>query len=239
MPPLQVLAAGSLRDVWPAIISAFQHHYPAGIVTQFGPAGLLRQRIERGEQCDLFVSASMMQPLALKRAGRAQDVGVCCHNLLCLSVSHRIPPAPWLELLGNPALRIATSTPGCDPCGDYTWLLFDRIERQYATLGEQLKQRVLTLVGGEKSSPVPPGKRASQWIIQSGQADIFIGYQSYAQMLQAADGISTVFIPAEWQTRADYGYAVCRPAGKKLAEMLLTHAGQKIFVAAGFGAVTG
>lgn len=28
--------------------------------------------------------------------------------------------ADWLALLTNPPLRLATSTPGCDPSGDYT-----------------------------------------------------------------------------------------------------------------------
>ncbi|WP_274603496.1 substrate-binding domain-containing protein [Erwinia persicina] len=108
MPPLQVLAAGSLRDVWPAIISAFQHHYPAGIVTQFGPAGLLRQRIERGEQCDLFVSASMMHPLALKRAGRA---GTGCRSMLPQSVvPERFSPHP-----SRPLARTA-GQPGAAHC---------------------------------------------------------------------------------------------------------------------------
>lgn len=236
MKPLHVLAAGSLRHVWPALMSAFQHHYPAGIVTHFGPAGLLRQRIEQGEQCDLFVSASMVHPQALQRAGLCGEVAPCCHNTLCLSLSSQVTPASWQELLRNPELRVAISTPGCDPCGDYAWQLFDRIEQQDISLGQRLKQRALMLVGGEHTPPVPQGRQASTWIIQSGQADIFIGYRSYAHLLQSADGVVTVLIPEEWQSRADYGYAVCQPAGQTLAELLLTREGQDIFVNAGFGA---
>lgn len=236
MKPLQVLAAGSLRHVWPKVVNAFQHHYPAGIETQFGPAGILRQRIEQGETCDLFVSASIAHPQALLQAGLAQRAEVFCHNFLCLNVrSDRADPgADWLNLLRNPDLRLATSTPGCDPCGDYAWQLFDRIEQCDAELGRQLKQRAMLLVGGKDPAPIPPGILASAWLIQSGQTDIFIGYRSYAHLIQQGDGITTLLIPEAWQTQADYGYAVCQPEGNKLAELLLTREGQAILVRAGF-----
>lgn len=239
MKPLQVLAAGSLRHVWPDVVSAFQHHYPAGIETQFGPAGILRQRIEQGEACDLFVSASIGHPQTLLEAGLAQRVDVFCHNFLCLNVrSDRVEPAvDWLSLLRNPTLRLATSTPGCDPCGDYAWQLFERIEQQDAELGQRLKQHAMPLVGGKDSEPIPSGTQASVWLLQSGQADLFIGYRSYAHLLQPNDGVTTLLIPEAWQTRADYGYAVCQPAGHKLAELLLTREGQAIFTKAGFSAL--
>ncbi|MFK8257519.1 substrate-binding domain-containing protein [Erwinia sp. AnSW2-5] len=239
MKPLQVLAAGSLRHVWPNVVSAFQHHYPAGIETQFGPAGILRQRIEQGETCDLFVSASIAHPQALLQAGLAQQAGVFCHNFLCLNVrsDRAAPSTDWRDLLRNPALRVATSTPGSDPCGDYAWQLFERIEQQDVELGQRLKQRAMPLVGGTDSAPIPPGMLASAWLIQSGQTDIFIGYRSYAHLVQPDAGITTLLIPEAWQTRADYGYAVCQPAGHELAERLLTHEGQEIFVKAGFGAI--
>ncbi|KDS07256.1 molybdate ABC transporter periplasmic molybdate-binding protein, partial [Salmonella enterica subsp. enterica serovar Heidelberg str. RI-11-014319] len=39
---MRILAAGSLRVVWPQLMAAFQ----ADAVCDFGPAGLLRERIE-------------------------------------------------------------------------------------------------------------------------------------------------------------------------------------------------
>ncbi|HFW4216808.1 TPA: molybdenum ABC transporter substrate-binding protein, partial [Salmonella enterica subsp. enterica serovar Anatum] len=45
---MRILAAGSLRVVWPQLMTAFQ----ADAVCDFGPAGLLRERIEAGEACD-------------------------------------------------------------------------------------------------------------------------------------------------------------------------------------------
>lgn len=48
---MRILAAGSLRVVWPQLMAAFQ----ADAVCDFGPAGLLRERIEAGEACDFFL----------------------------------------------------------------------------------------------------------------------------------------------------------------------------------------
>lgn len=66
---MRILAAGSLRVVWPQLMTAFQ----ADAVCDFGPAGLLRERIEAGEACDFFASANLAHPQALlgKRAGAA------------------------------------------------------------------------------------------------------------------------------------------------------------------------
>ena len=55
---MRVLAAGSLRRVWPQLMG----HFPEPVETQFGPAGLLRERIASGEACDLFASANLAHP---------------------------------------------------------------------------------------------------------------------------------------------------------------------------------
>ncbi|EAO0583408.1 molybdenum ABC transporter substrate-binding protein, partial [Salmonella enterica subsp. enterica serovar Javiana] len=55
---MRILAAGSLRVVWPQLMAAFQ----ADAVCDFGPAGLLRERIEAGEACDFFASANLAHP---------------------------------------------------------------------------------------------------------------------------------------------------------------------------------
>lgn len=65
---MRVLAAGSLRRVWPQLMA----HFPEAVETQFGPAGLLRERIVSGEACDLFASANLAHPQALHVMGRAQ-----------------------------------------------------------------------------------------------------------------------------------------------------------------------
>lgn len=79
---LTVLAAGSLRAVWPALASA----YGQPIRVAFGPAGLLCERIKQGERCDMFLSANTLHPQSLLAAEIALDSATFAHNRLCLSV---------------------------------------------------------------------------------------------------------------------------------------------------------
>ncbi len=237
MNPLRVLAAGSLRPVWSAIAERFQSHYPSGMETQFGPAGLLRQRIEQGEYCDLFASANMAHPLALQQSGRAQQVAAFCRNALCLNVRRELGNRSWLELLQDPRLRVATSTAGSDPCGDYAWQLFDSLAAWDSVLGQELRQRARMLVGGEHSLQIPPGMQASSWVIESDQADIFIGYSSYNRLRGKESRIATVSIPQEWQPSIIYGFGVCDAEARPLADFLLSEEAKAIFHQYGFNAV--
>ncbi len=112
---------GSLRVVWPQLMAAFQ----ADAVCDFGPAGLLRERIEAGEACDFLLRRTGASAGAAgKRAGAAGRAFTT--NRLCLSVRAQAmrEGEDWLSLLTRRDLRIGTSTAGCDPSGDYTQQLF-------------------------------------------------------------------------------------------------------------------
>ena len=54
------------------------------VTAEFGPSGLLRERIEKGEHVDLFASADMGHPLKLLKDGRAIRVAMFTRNTLCL-----------------------------------------------------------------------------------------------------------------------------------------------------------
>lgn len=131
--PLTLLAAGSLRSAFLPLVAHFQQHTGLAVDAQFGPAGLLRERIEAGAPCAVFASANAAHPQALLQAGLAQECQGFAGNQLMLT-ARRSPDndgLDWLALLSTPRLRLATSTPGCDPSGDYTWQLFARIEAHY------------------------------------------------------------------------------------------------------------
>jgi len=225
---ISILAAGSLRKIWPALAKAWDR--PVAI--EFGPAGVLCERIRQGERCDLFLSANTAHPQSLLTAEIASEVAVFTHNQLCLSVKDTLLRGNpnWLELLADPALRVATSTPLSDPSGDYTWQLFEHIEQHYAGMGTVLKQRARQLVGGAESPAVPAGESAASWLLNSDRADIFIGYQSYA----ARPGIAVVAIPPPFQVRASYAFAVCHAGASALADFLLSAQAQAIFQQGGF-----
>ncbi|RWR01648.1 molybdenum ABC transporter substrate-binding protein [[Pantoea] beijingensis] len=236
METIRVLAAGSLRLVWPDILTAFAQLSAQPVTTAFGPAGLLRQRIELAESCDLFVSANVTHPQTLLDTGKALSVMIFSHNQLCLTMSQRLAQQQrtWIDLLSDPALQVATSTPISDPSGDYTWALFNHIEKNHPEAGKALKQRARALVGGADSLVVPEGELAAEWIIRQQLADIFIGYQSYALRLCNCDNIAVMEIPASYQIRANYAFAVCHPRAQLLASFLVSERAQSILEREGF-----
>ena len=62
---LTLLAAGSLRSAFLPLVAHFRQHTGLAVDAQFGPAGLLRERIEAGAPCAVFASANAAHPQAL------------------------------------------------------------------------------------------------------------------------------------------------------------------------------
>ncbi len=233
---IKVLAAGSLRRAWAPLCEAFLAQTGIKVVTEFGPAGLLRERIEKGEKTDLFASANTTHPLALQQHGKALSVETFCGNSLCVTARKGpdLEKLNWLSVLLDPRFRLATSTPLSDPSGDYTWKMFEQIERRHPDAGAILRNKALRLVGGENSAKVPEGKQAAEWLICTGQADVFIGYTSYATLLRENDELEVFNIPADYNVRASYALATCTGKAKPLADFILSETGQHILQNAGF-----
>lgn len=234
--PLQVLAAGSLGGVWPLLMAAFEAKTGLTTRTTFGPAGLLRQRIEQGVPCDLFASANQNHAEMLVMRELALSATPLAVNRLCLTASAFAADRSedWLTLLLDPNLRLATSTPGSDPSGDYAWQLFERIERHHPGAAADLQAKALMLVGGPDSTPVPAGEMAASWLIMSGQADLFVGYASYAPRLRPLPGIRVFDLPDDDNIRADYTVALCHSNAQPLAEFLSSTEARKILQSGGF-----
>ncbi|TBL41155.1 molybdate ABC transporter substrate-binding protein [Hafnia alvei] len=233
---LNVLAAGSLRKALTPILSQFSQRHHMNINAQFGPAGLLREQIESGAEWDLFASANQEHPQTLLDQGLAHSVMPFLRNKLCLT-THRArltPTTNWLDLLTDPSIIVGTSTPGCDPSGDYTWQLFDRVEHHRSGAGEYLKLNAKQLVGGKGSLQVPATEIASAWLIRQGLADVFVGYSHYAQWLQHDADIAAVTIPDADNIFATYALALHSDVAQPLVEYLLSSDVQQQFVSAGF-----
>jgi len=226
---MRILAAGSLKAVWPALMA----YFPEPVETRFGPAGLLRERIEAGEPCDLFASASEVHPQKLLEDGRALAMMLFATNSLCITVrSDRLQAGDdWYQLLTRDSLRIATSTPAADPSGDYAQVLFSRMGKA----GEAVRQRAKALVGGRDSVPIPEGRLAAEWIILENQADLFIGYASHRTALNQIAGLKVVEIPAAYNPVAHYACAVITPAAQRLAAFLGSEQAKMVLRKAGFG----
>lgn len=237
--PLYVLAAGSLKRAFVPLCQRFSAITGIPVAVNFGPAGLLRERIEAGERCDLFASANTAHPQALFNSGQAQALQTFAFNQLNLTArrNEKTEKADWLSLLADPTLRLGTSTPGCDPSGDYTWQLFAQIEKQHPDIA--LKQKAAMLVGGRDTLALPEGEIASAWLIRNDYTDLFIGYAHYAQALKSADDLRMVAIPASFQPRCEYKLAQLSDRAQTLAEFVLAAEGQAFLREAGFLTVDG
>ncbi|MGN5899463.1 substrate-binding domain-containing protein, partial [Klebsiella pneumoniae] len=82
---LTLLAAGSLRSAFLPLVAHFRQHTGLAVDAQFGPAGLLRERIEAGAPCAVFASANAAHPQALLQAGLAQECQGFAGNQLMLT----------------------------------------------------------------------------------------------------------------------------------------------------------
>ena len=87
---LVLYGAGSLRGVMTQVAAEYQTTRGLQVRTDFGPSGLMRERIERGEKVDVFASADLGHPLTLQREGRAMVVAMFTRNTLCAVALPRV-----------------------------------------------------------------------------------------------------------------------------------------------------
>jgi molybdate transport system substrate-binding protein len=82
--PVRIFAAGSLVAPLREAIKASGLAAEAVGEPVFGPAGLLRQRLEEGAFADIFLSADLAQPRKLMEIGRASFIVPFVRNKLCV-----------------------------------------------------------------------------------------------------------------------------------------------------------
>src|SRR5690606_37243315 len=81
--PVRLYAAGSLRAVLEEISAQFAAESGPKVAGTYGPSGLLRDRIAKGEPAEVFASANMAHPSALAKDGKAGPVVMFARNELC------------------------------------------------------------------------------------------------------------------------------------------------------------
>jgi molybdate transport system substrate-binding protein len=243
LPVVRVLTAGSLRAAIGDISAAFLTATGIRIESGFGPSGVLRERIEKGEAADLFASADMGNPLALSRAGKAGPVILFARNRLCALVRPglTVNSDTVLSTLLDPQIKLGTSTPKSDPAGDYTGAMFAKADAVRAGNRAMLEAKALQLMGGSTpGAPPPAGTDLFAWHLREGHADIFLAYCSAgAGFIKDLPGAAVVNLPPELATGADYGLTLLPTKNDNavaFALFVLAQDGQKILARNGFDA---
>ena len=239
---LQVYAAGSLRGALTVIAKDFEARTGQKVALTFGASGLLRERIEKGEDAQVFASADTDHPQRLARQGGWQAPTVFVRNTLCALTSDKIRATPdtLLHTLLMPTVRVGTSTPKSDPSGDYTWALFEKANALQPGAYATLDAKALKLAGAADSPKPPDGRGTYAWLMDTGQADVFLTYCTNALAAQTeVPRLQVVQFPAALSVGAAYGVTVRQGASATataFAAALVAPAGQAVFSRMGFGA---
>lgn len=242
---LAVYAAGSLRAALTDLARAFERDGGPKVALTFGASGLLKDRIEGGEPAQVFASANMSHPEALRSAGKAATVVPFTRNALCLLAlpGFALQGKSVAQRLLDTDVRVATSTPRADPAGDYAFQMFERIEASGAAgpgSTAALKAKALQLTGGPNSPPPPAGRSVYGMLMAEGRADAFVTYCTNAtQARQEVPGLQVMAIPDTINVSATYGIATVRPASagaKRFVDFVLGPRGQQLLRGHGFSA---
>ncbi|CAN7577766.1 molybdate ABC transporter substrate-binding protein [Acidovorax sp. LjRoot118] len=239
---LQVYAAGSLREVFTEVGAAHQARTGQPVELSFGASGLLRERIEHGAPAQVFASADTQHPARLAARGGWQAPVVFVRNGLCALAGEQVQVASTtlLATLLRPDIRVGTSTPLADPSGDYAWELFRRAEAVQPGAFAVLDAKALQLTGGAHSPKPPAGRGTYAWIMDQGQADVFLTYCTNAIASQRElPRLQVVQVPPELQVGAAYGVSVradAPPAAHAFVQTLRSEPAQAVFRRMGFAA---
>jgi ABC-type molybdate transport system substrate-binding protein len=240
---LQVVGAGSLTDAFTDVIRRF----PAGADTiaapEFGPSGLMREKIESGMNADLFASADMEQARRLAIGHPERSVIHFTRNRLCAIARTAVglTGANMLDRLLDPAVRLATSTPGADPGGDYAFAVFARAEAGRTGARAALEAKAQQLYGGGAKTPLlVPGKGAVEGIFLADRADVALSYCSGAPaVVREVPGLAVIPLPAELSVGPAYGTVLLniKPLTLRFATFIMSEGGQAVLKAHGFDPV--
>lgn len=238
---VKVHAAGSLKAALTEAANSFAtSRGGAKVEFAFGPSGLLKERLEKGEASDVFASANMAHPKALTDAGKAGPVRAFARNTLCALAGPavKVTPDTLLETILDRNVKLGISTPKADPSGDYAWQLFANAEAAIPGARKALEAKALKLTGGPQHPPPPKDRTVYGAIVAKGEADVFLTYCTNAILAKGEEPqLQVVAIPASLNVGADYGLVVlkeARSAGFRFADFLLSPRGQKILGTFGF-----
>ena len=240
--PVQVYAAGSLRDALTEIARDHEARTGQKVVLTFAASGLLRERIEQGAPAQVFASADTKHPQRLANQGQWQAPVVFTRNTLCALAQGTVAVTPdtLLSTMLQPQVRLGISTPKADPAGDYAWALFQKADALQAGATARLETKALQLTGGANSAQAPAGRNTYAWVMEQNRADVFLTYCTNAVAARAeVPSLQVVAVPEALQVGAAYGLTVRAGASAQaqaFAQAVLQPPAQAVFRRLGFAA---
>ena len=237
--PITIYAAGSLSGVMQALIEASGQPANAFAQPVYGPAGMLSDRLQMGEAADLFASADLAAPNRLAQTRKNTLVVPFVRNRMCVAAkpSVGLSDANLLAKMLSPDLRLATSTPGNDPGGDYALAVFKRAEALQAGAEKRLTDKALKLVGGPSTMVPVAGRSPAASIFIGGHADLFLYYwSSAAGLIKEVPDLINLTLPEALEVHPVYGLGVMLEDSvtQRFALFIMSEQGQAILGRFGF-----
>lgn len=240
--PVQVYAAGSLRDALTEIARDHEARTGQKVVLTFAASGLMRERIEQGAPAQVFASADTKHPQRLANQGQWQAPVVFTRNTLCALAQGAVAVTSdtLLGTMLQPQVRLGISTPKADPAGDYAWALFQKAEALQPGATARLEAKALQLTGGANSAQAPAGRNTYAWVMEQNRADVFLTYCTNAVAARAeVPSLQVVAVPEALQVGAAYGLTVRAGApaqAQAFAQAVLQPPAQAVLRRLGFAA---
>ena len=229
---LKVMGAGSLRAAMTDLLQHFPKQSDEVDTPEFGSSGLMRQKIEGGAHVDVFASADLEQPHKLAAGHPERLVILFARNTLCALARPELGlnEANFLDRLLDPAVRIATSTPGSDPLGTYSWEVFARADSVKPGARATLEAKAKKLVGGgEKTPSLVAGKGAVEGIFLSDQADVMLIYCSAVAAVQKeVPTLTSIKLPLALAVQPADGLVILdsKPVALRFVAFVMSEEGQ-------------
>lgn len=244
---IRVVAAGSLIGAFNAMIADYGRTHPEDhVATRWGPSGVLRTELENGGAFDIFASAALPHAQALTEKGLASASVLFARNALCVIApvgGAELATDTLVETLLKPETRLATSTPKADPGGDYTWQLFELIDKQRPGAFTALSGKAQQVFGGAATTGSVDGRHRLAVALTQGTADVAIYYCSGTQEISKAEPgrFKVLALPKDLAVGPEYGLTLSNTASLQAADFamyILSPAGQKTLADYGFIPVT-
>ena len=221
---IKVMAAGSLKDAFIAVFADYTKQYGSGFSPVWGPSGVLRERLQKGEAFDVFASANLPHAQALTDAGLSGPSVIFARNALCVvtEAGSTLDTRNLVDTLLKPEIGIGTSTPVSDPLGDYAWEMFRKVDAMRPGAFDTLSKKAQQLIGGPSTPASVNGRSPLLVALDDHQIDLFITYCSGAQQIvQESSKYKSLAVPPELSVGPEYGLTVSRKAAEGAADFAM------------------
>ena len=228
---LTVLAAASLKNVFPEIGDAFTAQHPeTAIDFSFAGSDQLAAQIEQGAPADVFAGASTKYGDQLLAKGLIGAYATFCTSRLVLITPASNPAGiNSLQDLSTKSYKLVIGSETV-PVGSYTRTVLSNLDAVY---GAGYSDAVLgNVVSNEDSVSSILTK------VQSGESDA--GFVYVTDATSAGSDVTSIPLPDEAKATATYPIAVVKASSEAdeatmFVEFVRSDAGQQLLRAAGFG----